>query len=764
MKARHKISLIIICPIIGLMLLIWLVGSPIAKNIIEKNSEQWFGREVTIGSIQINPFVGSVNIEDFRCSENNDMRLSMPDSLQDNYFVKFNKLYVSCNLIQLLFKDLHIRHIKLEDFEGEILKQDTAFNFTDIIARFSSKDSVEQPRDSSQSSWKIRLDDISLLNGNMTYIDLKTKQIQTIENINLIIPGLYFGNKQSDAGLSLDLPDNGGHINMFAAYNIATNNYSLTFDLEAINTNLFLPFLQKKVNIRSLDAMMDGRLFASGNLNNLLGVKIKGNLMLEGLDMRNMDKETIAEIDSLAVNINHIEPQTMNISLDSIMIDGLRINYLREKDYTTLSRLLGVNDTTEFEDPLPEELKDTIDLTEYEDTIDSAQPAKAPLKLHIGKLNLKNSNIHYEDRTLFSKFNYDITAIRARGRELTLNGNNNLMISAHLPNGGSLRANWKGGLDVERSNARIVATLENVQLEDLSPFTEYMFAYPVKNGSMSLTSDNSIRQGHLNSNNIIDILNLDLGRKQRHSKAAYQSVPLKLGTKLMTDINGKININLPIHGNINSPKFKLRKIIGKAISNVFIKATAAPFVAIAHAHNIKQDNLTEMDIDMLIPDLTLSQYQKLGILASLMEQQPDVELIMSQQFNLSEAIERQAVFNLKKEYYTKDKDELEERLSLVDIENIKQIKSTNGDFSNFAKGLTGMHGSINKMAVNYYTEDSIRNQVLHRADRHNRFVFRYLTEQKGIDKNRVSVTTASEQELETCKTIPLYTIEAKIKE
>ena len=708
------------------MLLIWLAGSPVAKNIIVNNSREWIGRDVTIGSLWINPFIGSVSIRDFTCSENSDMRPDLPDSLQNNSFIRFRKLYVSCNLLQLIGKDLHIRHVKLEDFEGQVLKQDTIFNFTDIINLFSPEDSIAQVHDSTPQAWRVRLEDIRLINGSMVY--------------------------------------NGGQIKLFAAYNIATNKYSLFFKLNAIDTNQLLPFIQNKLNIRSLDAMMDGQIFASGDLNDLLGVKIRGNIQLEGLDMRDMDKQTIAGIDSLAVCINHIEPKNMDISLDSIMIDGLRINYLRDMEYTTLSRLSGTEETTELDEQLPEEITDTIDMSEYEEMPDTLKPAKQTVKLHIGKLNLKNSSIHYEDKTLFSKFNYDITAIKARGQNLTLNGNNDLRISAHLPNGGSLRANWKGSLDIERNDARIVATLENVQLADLSPFVEYMFAHPVEGGSMTLMSDNLIRQGRLEGNNIINILGLDLGRKQRHSKAAYRSVPLKLGIKLMTDINGKININLPIHGNINSPKFKLRNIIGKAISNVFIKAVAAPFVALANANNIKQDDLTKMEIDMLVPDFTLSQYQKLDILASLMEQQPEIRLVMRQQFNLAQAIETQAVFNLKKEYYTKDKDELEERLSLVDIENIKQIKSNNGDFVNFSRNLTGNRGSVNKMAVSYYSEDSIRNLVLQHADRHNRHLLRYMTEQKHIDKERIIVTTATEQELQNCKTEPLYTIEAKIEE
>lgn len=746
------------------MLLIWLAGSPVAKNIIVNNSREWIGRDVTIGSLWINPFIGSVSISDFTCSENSDMRPNLPDSLQNNSFIRFRKLYVSCNLLQLIGKDLHIRHVKLEDFEGQVLKQDTIFNFTDIINLFSPEDSIAQVSDSTPQAWRVRLEDIRLINGSMVYYDLKSKQLQAIGDINLNIPGLYFGNEQSDAGLSLSLPDNGGQIKLFAAYNIATNKYSLLFKLNAIDTNQLLPFIQNKLNIRSLDAMMDGQIFASGDLNDLLGVKIRGNIQLEGLDMRDMEKQTIAGIDSLAVCINHIEPKNMDISLDSIMIDGLRINYLRDMEYTTLSRLSGTEETTEPDEQLPEEITDTIDMSEYEEMPDTLKPAKQTLKLHIGKLNLKNSSIHYEDKTLFSKFNYDITAIKARGQNLTLNGNNDLRISAHLPNGGSLRANWKGSLDIERNDARIVATLENVQLADLSPLVEYMFAHPVEGGSMTLMSDNLIRQGRLEGNNIINILGLDLGRKQRHSKAAYRSVPLKLGIKLMTDINGKININLPIHGNINSPKFKLRNIIGKAISNVFIKAVAAPFVALANANNIKQDDLTKMEIDMLVPDFTLNQYQKLDILASLMEQQPEIRLVMRQQFNLAQAIETQAVFNLKKEYYTKDKDELEERLSLVDIENIKQIKSNNGDFVNFSRNLTGNRGSVNKMAVSYYSEDSIRNLVLQHADRHNRHLLRYMTEQKHIDKERIIVTTATEQELQNCKTEPLYTIEANIEE
>ena len=323
--------------------------------------------------------------------------------------------------------------------------------------------------------------------------------------------------------------------------------------------------------------------------------------------------------------------------------------------------------------------------------------------------------------------------------------------------------NWRGSLDYKKKDSRVVAMLRNVQLEGLSPWTEYMFAYPVKKGILSLTSDNTLQKGVIDGLQKIEIYDFKLGRKQNND-AEFKSLPLKSAIALMTDMSGKILIEVPVEGDLNEPKFSLGKVIGRAIGNTLLKATAAPFVAMAQASGIQAGDLNQMSVDLLQPDLSLEQYKKLDLIAQMLTEQENLSLRMVQQFNMKTAIQERALFNLKRSYYEQQNADAIGSLTLLDIEKIKKINNNDQQFKHYAEELTGKRGSLTSRAVEYYTEDSLQAEVLRYAEMRNRILTNYLCKQKDIKAKRVSITTDSAENLTAYKGQDRYEVIAEMEE
>ena len=55
------------------------------------------------------------------------------------------------------------------------------------------------------------------------------------------------------------------------------------------------------------------------------------------------------------------------------------------------------------------------------------------------------------------------------------------------------------------------------------------------------------------------------------------SLPVKLAVALLKDRDGVIDLNLPVTGSLDDPKFKLGPIIWKVFVNILEKAVTAPF-------------------------------------------------------------------------------------------------------------------------------------------------------------------------------------------
>ena len=117
-----------------LFAIILAVASPVAKYVVNNYGEDIVGRQMHADLVVINPYWGGVTIRDFECKEVNG----------ETNFISFDRLYVQIAYPQLLAKRVKIRAIHLDGFNGQVLKSRDKLNFSDIIERFSKKDTVPE--------------------------------------------------------------------------------------------------------------------------------------------------------------------------------------------------------------------------------------------------------------------------------------------------------------------------------------------------------------------------------------------------------------------------------------------------------------------------------------------------------------------------------------------------------------------------------------------------------------------------------------------
>ena len=71
---------------------------------------------------------------------------------------------------------------------------------------------------------------------------------------------------------------------------------------------------------------------------------------------------------------------------------------------------------------------------------------------------------------------------------------------------------------------------------------------------------------------------LTLGEKVASPEAT--KLPVKLAVALLKDRNGKIEIDLPIDGNLDDAIFHFGKVIANVLVNVVTKIVTSPFTAL----------------------------------------------------------------------------------------------------------------------------------------------------------------------------------------
>ena len=446
---------------------------------------------------------------------------------------------------------MDIRNIHLTNFSGEILNGPEVLNFSDIITRFSSNDTL--PRDTTPSEWTISLNDIRLVNGALLYHDVIRDNRWVIDNINLNIPGLYFGAQQSRAGLQFDLPT-GGSVNIKAGYVMASRHYIVTLGLDNINSDVALPLVQDYMRISGLGALINGELFINGSLDNVRDIVASGNLSLSGLQIIDEDDEPIAGLDEIRMVIRRGDLANNRWLLDTLTISGLTGHFERNEKYNTFSRLRKE----------PDEIESDTVMEIESDTVKTP-----PLTWEARYLHITGKDISFEDNSMRKNFEYNINDFTLSGQDIAAQGHNSLRLVAHAGKKATLNANFTGGTDIKHGHHTLSMRLTGLDISDFTQYSEYYFGYPLEGGSLALQSSSTINNGQLNSDNKITIDHPEIGKKMKLRKPKIKNVPLKLGVDMLTSAQDIMVLEVPIAGNVNSPKFRFGKIAGRAIAKVF---------------------------------------------------------------------------------------------------------------------------------------------------------------------------------------------------
>ena len=558
--------------IVLLFALILLVGSPVAKHVVNNYGEQIIGRQLHADQVTINPFWGGVTIEGFQCKEQNG----------EMDFVSFERLYVQIAWPRLIAKDVTIRHIHLDGFHGQVLKQNDRVNFSDIIERYA-KDSTEQeqPKDTTKSGWTVTLKDIRLNNSTVRYRDVISDKQWSLEDISLHVPGLYFDNTQTNAGIEFGLPT-GGRVGIVAGMKMQASRYAVKLNLYDVHTDVVLPLVQDYLDLSGLGAKINGTLHVDGSLDNIQNIVIKGNLGMKGLSLRDGDNDEVAALDELRLAINKGDIATNTYLLDTLSVLGLTGNYEVHEKWNTLSRLLKEKD----EEPV-------ISEETGEPEMKAKEPAKAskPIVWLAKVVTITGHDLTYEDYSMKNNWDYAIETLRVDGRNVASNGRNQVNVKATLTNKAQLKMDYTGSLNLKRDDSRMNLKLTGLQLTDFSPLCRNYTGYSLESGVLALESHMEITSGKLKGDNTIIIDNPKVGKKERFSKAKYKNIPVRAGVNLLTSAQNKIVLDVPVAGDVSNPKVKLSKVIGRAILKVFF----GPLMGVKDKdRTITDDELQEM--------------------------------------------------------------------------------------------------------------------------------------------------------------------------
>jgi uncharacterized protein involved in outer membrane biogenesis len=116
---------------------------------------------------------------------------------------------------------------------------------------------------------------------------------------------------------------------------------------------------------------------------------------------------------------------------------------------------------------------------------------------------------------------------------------------------------------------------KDMDMSSLNPYAGRYVGYEIQKGQLSLNLQYLIVKKKLDSKNNIVFDQLSLGDRVDSPDAT--KLPVKLAIALLKNRKGEINLDVPVSGYIDDPKFRLGKVILKVLVNILVKAATSPF-------------------------------------------------------------------------------------------------------------------------------------------------------------------------------------------
>jgi len=118
----------------------------------------------------------------------------------------------------------------------------------------------------------------------------------------------------------------------------------------------------------------------------------------------------------------------------------------------------------------------------------------------------------------------------------------------------------------------------NLEMNRLTPYSGKFAGRKIESGKLSVDLEYKIKQRKLAGENKFVIHKLTLGEKVDSKDAP--NLPLDLAIAILEDSDGVIDLDLPVSGSLDDPKFSVGGILWKAFTNVLTKIVTAPFSAL----------------------------------------------------------------------------------------------------------------------------------------------------------------------------------------
>lgn len=376
------------------------------------------------------------------------------------------------------------------------------------------------------------------------------------------------------------------------------------------------PLLGRYLKLR----LAQGTLSAQGRLTTGAGttaspsLRYLGSLQVAGLALQEQDGTVFAAWNRVAAERVNASVGPDRVDVPELRVEGLKAQLMIENDRSfNAARLLVQQAPAQAAQASP-----------------AAEGAGFPLRIR--RLRVQDAKLDFADLSLRPQFAAKIHELNGvvTGISNDASSRSRIELDGRVDEFGTVRARGDLNLFSPTQDTDVNLVFRNVDMVPASPYTTKFAGYHVAEGKISLDLQYKLRERRLLGENLVVIDRLTLGERVDSPDAL--KLPLQLAIAILKDKDGRIELGLPVSGDLSDPQFSYGALVWKALGNLLSKVVTAPIRALGSALGVDADHAQAIEFDAGSARLLPPEREKLRMVADMLSRRPQLALTVPAQF------------------------------------------------------------------------------------------------------------------------------------
>ncbi|MBS0578913.1 MAG: DUF748 domain-containing protein [Proteobacteria bacterium] len=445
--------------------------------------------------------------------------------------------------------------------------------------------------------WTVQAPDIALEGFKIAAEDRGVKPVfsTVIDPLNVHVAGFSSAGKDP-LDITADSRINGtGRLQAKAKLTPSSGDLTAHVDAEAIGLTVLQPYLNTYTSMSLLKGALGAKLDLVHRADGYLSVR--GNADVAGLKtVDNVQRRNFISWKALKVtDIDYKSaPQSLRIGNVTAVEPYARLIIFPDQVMNVTEVLTPYGTKPKHEAPPPPGKPGAVPAAAQTtppapkrkgakpNTAVVAAKSPTPFPVSVGTVRLVNADLDYTDLWIQPSFsvgikplNGTITGLSSDPKsraKIRLDGQVERYSPAHIAGEANLLS-----ADLYTD---ITMSFKDIDLTIVNPYSGRFIGYKIDKGKLSVDVTYVVEDRKLDAKQHFVVDQLELGDKVDSPDAVH--LPMKLAVSLLKDKDGVIDLDLPMNGSLDDPKFRIGPIIWKVFVNLIVKVVTAPFALLGH--------------------------------------------------------------------------------------------------------------------------------------------------------------------------------------